>query len=74
MRSGEGGATHRVGVPPTGDVWIERVEAFTADGRAIAIGQSGAWASIAGEGMVRRQRVVELAFAPLTRRGRRRVG
>ena len=65
MRSGEGGATHLVGVPPTGDVWIERIEVFTADGRAIASGQSGAWASIAGEGMVRRQRVVELAFAPL---------
>ena len=65
MRSGEVGATHLVGVPPTGEVWIERVEAFTADGRAIAIGQSDAWASIAGEGMVRRQRVVELAFAPL---------
>ena len=65
MRSSEVGATHLVGVPPAGKVWIEQVEAFTADGRAIAIGQSGPWASIAGEGMVRRQRVVELAFAPL---------
>lgn len=65
MRSGEVGATHLVGVPPTGDVWIESVEAFASDGRAIAIGQSDDWVSIVGEGMARRQRVVELAFAPL---------
>ncbi len=63
----EAGSTFLVGVPPESQVEIARVEAFAADGRRLDIGDANDWVSIAGDGMARRQRVVELAFEPLVR-------
>ncbi len=62
-RACSAGATFLVGVPLVGDVGIARVEAVGPNGRRLTDERVAELAALGSEGMARRQRVVELAFA-----------